>query len=162
MAATSLGANAAAPIMHLRNTNAYVVAALEDWRKSAMLEAAVPLQPSSAQSVRGGAAGLAGTSSFGMSGVNAHLVVSSAGDGVNPSRYGPVVELTRARHWCSVAAHPLLQYAAGGAAELLMQSALSTPDLAYLLDHQVHSRRLLAALRFAVSFAICYSWTACP
>ena len=137
MAAASLTAKAAAPIMHLRNTNAYVVAALEDWRKSAHLAAAVPLQPSAATSARGDEAALAGTSSFGMSGVNAHVLVSPLGDGQNPSGPGPALKLARARYWCLVAPHPLLQFAAVAAGELLMQSALGAAGLAFLLDHQV-------------------------
>ena len=140
MAAASLAASVAAPIMHLRNTNAYVVAALEDWRKSASLAAAVPLQMYPARSARGDAVGLAGTSSFGMSGVNAHLLIAPLGDGQNPSTPGPVLKLTRVRHWCSVAPHPLLQFAAAAAGELLVQSALSAAGLAYLLDHQVRRR----------------------
>jgi len=140
LATSSLSASAAAPIMHLRNTNTYVVAALEDWRKTAHLAAVVPLQAAAAHSSRDGAGGMTGTSSFGMSGVNAHMIVAPAADGRNPSRSAVALQLVRARYWCSAAPHPLLHFAAVSSGEVLMQSALSAADLAYLLDHQVRSR----------------------
>ncbi len=123
--------------MHLRNINAYVIAAMEDWRKTAHLTAAVPLQAAAAQSYRGGAGGLAGTSSFGMSGVNAHMIVAPAATGRNPSGSAVALQLVRARCWCSAAPHPLLHFAAVSSGEVLMQSALSAAGLAFLLDHQV-------------------------
>ena len=125
--------------MHLRNTNAYVIAALEDWRKTAHLAAAVPLQAAAAQSPSGVAGGLAGTSSFGMSGVNAHMIVAPAADGRRQNSSPVTLQLVRARYWCSAAPHPLLHFAAVSSGEVLMQSALSAASLAYLLDHQVRS-----------------------
>ena len=139
MAAAALSACASAPVMHLRNTNAYVIAALEDWRKAAHLAAAVPLQAAAAQSSRRVAGRLAGTSSFGMSGVNAHMLVALVGDGYNPSASAVMSQLARVRYWCSAVPHPLLHFAAVSSGEVLMQSALSAPSLAYLQDHQVRS-----------------------
>ena len=64
-----------APIMHLHSTNTYVEGALGDWKSEHRLAAAVPRQASSGANLSGA---LAGTSSFGMSGVNAHAIVSSS------------------------------------------------------------------------------------
>ena len=97
----------------------------------------VPLQAAAANSAGGGVGGLAGTSSFGMSGVNAHMIVAPAGDGRSPSRFAATLQLVRARYWCSAAPHPLLHFAAVSSGEVLVQSALSAASLAYPLDHQV-------------------------
>ena len=59
--------------MSLRSTNPYVAAALEDWRRAG-------LRPSIPRSAAAGAgwqpAAAAGSSSFGMSGTNAHVLLS--------------------------------------------------------------------------------------
>ena len=65
-----------APIKHLRVPNPYVLTALGDWRKHHALEAVLPRQPSAG--VGRFAAPIAGTSSMGMSGVNAHLLLSGS------------------------------------------------------------------------------------
>ena len=57
-----------------RNINPYVAAAITDWQKQHSLQAALPRQTAAAAAKE--AAGLHGTSSFGMSGVNAHLLLS--------------------------------------------------------------------------------------
>ena len=145
MATSSLSATAAAPVMHLRNTNAYVIAALGDWRKTAHLDAVVPLQAAAAQTSHGRAGGMAGTSSFGMSGVNAHMIVVPAGDRHDLGKSAVTLPLVRARHWCSVAPHPLLHFATVSSGEVLMQSALSAASLAYLLDHQVRRTARIGA-----------------
>lgn len=79
MAIGALVNGASAPIMHLRTVNAYVAAAIVDWRKNARLHAYMPRQCGSAfltskNSTKGT---LASTSSFGMSGVNAHMLLDA-------------------------------------------------------------------------------------
>ena len=74
LAAGALTAASAPPVMHLRTPNVHVAAALDDWRRSSGAPAALPQQ---SQPGAGGLSGqLAGTSSFGMSGVNAHVLLA--------------------------------------------------------------------------------------
>ena len=74
---------ASVSIKHLRNMNSYVRAAFEDWHSRCNLQAFTPLQL--APGIFFGSSehnnGLvAGTSSFGMSGVNAHALVKQASE----------------------------------------------------------------------------------
>ena len=76
--AASMAGQAAAPaIMHFRHVNPYVQAALSDWA-SAGRALHLPRQAAPGPSARRGPAELSGTSSFGMSGVNAHMLVVPA------------------------------------------------------------------------------------
>ena len=81
LALQTLGAGSAPAVMHLRTANAYVEAALGDWRRRHARRAHVPRQLAPGQRRRAG--GLAGSSSFGMSGVNAHMLL---GAGAHPSQ----------------------------------------------------------------------------
>jgi acyl transferase domain-containing protein len=68
--------SAAPPIKHLRVINPYVVAALTDWGK-VKLKGHLPLETAPAASGEAPDEAIsAGTSSFGMSGVNAHMVIT--------------------------------------------------------------------------------------
>ncbi len=73
MAMKALEQRAHAAVLNCRNLNTYVSAALSDWGKQCALAARVPRQLSPAAAAQTAAAG---TSSFGMSGTNAHLLVS--------------------------------------------------------------------------------------
>ena len=76
LAAAAACAQSAAPVRHLRVTNPYVAAALGDWARQGGRGPHVPRQVGAGGWALGGALGrLAGTSSFGMSGVNAHALV---------------------------------------------------------------------------------------
>ena len=102
--------NQAAPeVMHLRSLNPYVAAAMGEWgaaRRDAGVRALRQTAPT------GSLQQLAGTSSFGMSGVNAHMLVSQAGDlapaepqvgslaGARPALWGTVPSLHSVRTSC--------------------------------------------------------------
>lgn len=137
----ALSSDASAPVMHLRTVNSYVAAALEDWPKGACITARTPRQSSGGiLSICGshdGNSQLAGTSSFGMSGVNAHALmcrpISSQKLHVSYRRQ----HLAHDRYWTSVLLHPLLQCAIPVSGQLLLQSELNNFNLAYLSDHQV-------------------------
>ena len=75
-AIAALRHESAPSIKHLRSINPHVVAALGDWRKHHHMHAFLPRQASAASS--GQLSQMAGTSSMGMSGVNAHLLVSKS------------------------------------------------------------------------------------
>lgn len=109
LAANAANAKAAAPVMHLRNINPYVAAALGDWTKSDPAAAAVPRQmqalpqSSSSQSFMG-------SSSFGMSGVNAHAIVQSASSPAVASDNVDAI-LVRQRFWPLPRRHAMLHVA---------------------------------------------------
>ena len=71
-----------APTKHLRTVNPHVGAALRDWGKQQGMKAFLPRQLATAASVLPPL--MAGTSSMGMSGVNAHLLVSRPNGGLPP------------------------------------------------------------------------------
>ncbi len=73
MAVKALEQRAHAAVLNCHSLNTYVSSALSDWGKQCMLAAKVPRQLSPAAATANAAAG---TSSFGMSGTNAHLLVS--------------------------------------------------------------------------------------
>lgn len=77
LAAGALRSRAHPGIMHLHTPNAHVGAALEDWRRAGSPAAALPRQAQPAGG--GGHEQLAGASSFGMSGVNAHMLLGASG-----------------------------------------------------------------------------------
>lgn len=88
MAIGALVNDASAPIMHMRTMNTYVAAAITDWHKTARLSARMPRQCGSAFLNRNHntKATLASTSSFGMSGVNAHMLLDAPSSDDNESR----------------------------------------------------------------------------
>ena len=95
LAASALQARAVAPVKHLRTLNPYVAAATSDWRRRCGLVAAIPMQGGpgggAAESEAGGRCALAGTSSFGMSGVNAHALLAAPASQQPASPAGPKV-----------------------------------------------------------------------
>ena len=141
LATGALMNDASAPILHLRNVNAYVSAALEDWRKNARLEARVPLQPGSGllscSCEPRSANALAGTSSFGMSGVNVHAIFAASEPASPTSQLQPSL-YTRQRFWCIPSARLLLSGAQTlGSGMLIFSCDLRSQALSYLYDHQV-------------------------
>ena len=87
LAATGLQRQQQLPIVNLREVNPYVAAALGEWRSRLSMAAAPSRQSGAAANLlEAGAQLLAGTSSFGMSGVNAHALLSmpeSVSDGIS-------------------------------------------------------------------------------
>jgi acyl transferase domain-containing protein len=75
MAAQSLFHNASPAILNLRTLNPYVATAVADWQKVAAPKATMARQFGPSASEQPGSHRAAGASSFGMSGVNAHVLV---------------------------------------------------------------------------------------
>lgn len=136
------------PIMHLCALNPYVTAALGGWARHGpqTLTAALPrlLCPGRPSP------GLCGTSSFGMSGVNAHALLaaptlgqprSSAAQGLSP-----VLTWRRARFWPHALAHAALAAAAAAAtASTVFAMDLRAPALAFLGDCRLAGRAQVPA-----------------
>ena len=78
LAAATLHGGVLPGIMHLRNPNAHIGAALEDWRRRSSDDSGGGYLPRQATPAAGAGYGrLAAASSFGMSGVNAHVLLGS-------------------------------------------------------------------------------------
>ena len=149
LATSALGQAALPPIANLRNLNPYVSAALADWQGRLALAAAPSRQKAPAAHFADGRSSqpMAGTSSFGMSGVNAHALLSASGQGMAEAGSSSSA-WQRAAYWPSPQRHLLLQQAAvrlGSSASRLLDCAadLSAPGLAWLRDHSVQGRPLL-------------------
>lgn len=148
LALTSLNEAAHAPIVNLRSTNPYVEAALSSWRVAADRPlASLPRQagpsPSSVLFP------VAGTSSFGMSGVNAHAFVSSSASRERCMQTSPIRPQLwhRSRTWpapppITLLAHVRQQRSQG---KLLLTGEIRLANLSYLWDHRVMGRPLLPA-----------------
>lgn len=148
LASAAVQEGMSAPVMHLRNLNPHVAAALKDWARHGGPDAAVPRQPSGAANsldldflphdnhaeppsscwkrssayvhpgwaVHAGAlhgglntSQLAGTSSFGMSGVNAHMLLAPPLDtGHLPAQLAADMPWERARLYPLPRAHHLV------------------------------------------------------
>lgn len=135
-------------------------AALADWGGRHSLRAAASRQLAPAAQLAGSEHVLAGTSSFGMSGVNAHALLSAAGSlaaaASSSSASGSVAACwQRSSYWPSPARHPLLLLAASRGQLVECAVDLSAAGLAWLRDHAVQGRPLLpAAAMFELAAAV--------
>jgi 3-oxoacyl-(acyl-carrier-protein) synthase/acyl carrier protein len=132
-------------IMHLREINPYVTSALGDWarqRGGAHAGAAAPRQKAPAPVLLGDAAMLTGTSSFGMSGVNAHAILSSVS---KITQLNTITTYSKAawelqRMYTMPPAHALLHgIHLGGIGSIahFICAVSKSSSLSYLWDHQI-------------------------
>lgn len=107
MAALALQHHVGPPIMHIRSLNPYVASTFDEW--GSMRHNTLPLVPREAAVLPAPAHCLAGTSAFGMSGVNAHALLATpyAGQG----RDVAVLSWQRQRHWPMPVPHRMLMAA---------------------------------------------------
>ena len=136
LASSVLSRSTMPAIMHLRAINPYVQAALSDWGHKARNPAAVPRALSPGTS----SAAIAGSSSFGMSGVNAHMLAGYdlLGSASSRSPQHPAAVWARGRAWPLPTSFALLSAAnrcTAGSVEFA--TYLAAPALAFLKDHQV-------------------------
>ena len=163
LALTSLQQQARTPILNLRNLNPYVAAAFGDWASHGGASATAPrqLMPgphlSAHDSPQAGFSHeqpAAATSSFGMSGVNAHLIMTLATHASSLSQETctktvRMVFFRRTRFWGAPRAYAMLarlmsQPRGGEHEEAVFQGRLDAPRLAFLWEHEVMGRPLLA------------------
>ena len=137
LALQSLLNKAGAPILHLRNMNPYVESTFADLKSFHQLIPAIPR----ASAPLLGALGeqLSGTSSFGMSGVNAHALFEAvdAADSAIPAQ---PQALQRERHWALAPVFyigDLASPAPRDSSRCSIMTELTKPGLAFLWDHQV-------------------------
>lgn len=154
LALNSQQRQALAPIVGLREVNPYVASAVDDSRSRHALAAALPRQLAP-MAAAGPAQAAAGSSSFGMSGVNAHmLLVPTGAVPPAPGRAEPPA-WQRQRYWPAPAPHPLLLHctlaaAASGSAGRTAHFAASFvgSGASFLRDHRVGGRLLVPATAF--------------
>ena len=136
LALSFLGKHAAAPVVNLRTLNPYVDSSLD--AASFKRAAFVPRQCAPGQSV----SPMAGTSSFGMSGVNAHAILTN---GVQSGQIRTPLPLQKQKYWPLPTLHPFVKTVNAGSAAQIMEFSITVDGLAFLRDHAVFGSVLMPA-----------------
>lgn len=137
LAMQSLLNKAGAPVLHLRNMNPYVESTFADWKSFHQLTPVIPRVSAPLPGALGEQ--LSGTSSFGMSGVNAHALfaaVEAADDAISAQPQ----ELQRERHWALAPVFYMGDMASPAprdSSRCSIMTDLRKPGLSFLWDHQV-------------------------
>jgi 3-oxoacyl-(acyl-carrier-protein) synthase/acyl carrier protein len=145
------------PVVGLGNMNLYVSSAL-----SGMSSVAVPRQCAAGSALDG--ANLAGTSSFGMSGVNAHSILHAAVPSSAPHIMSEAkLHWEKEYYWPALWPHALLhKFAAATLQSPAFTAFLSSERLAFIHDHLVsgreHVKRILALFTFPPLKLYCASF----
>lgn len=137
LAQAQLDASCQPSVMHLRGMNPYVQAALQDWRKSHSATAVIQRQSSPAV-----ASQAAGSSSFGMSGINAHIILQPSLQNASEEGKSDVI-WQRSRCWPKPKAFALLQSGRAVGRSLHFSCNLQAARLSYLSGYQVRTEVLL-------------------
>lgn len=151
----------ATPIMHLRTMNPYVSSALADWKKKNVHDHIAPRQSVPfAGVINEHSDQLAGTSSFGMGGTNAHAMLSSQPSNEQSIRLGADKRNAKALNFDPVRLWPIppcshLLTAIVGSGRGVGQSIrvafaldLLRPAVGYLFDHTVNGNAILPGAAF--------------
>ena len=147
LAAQALHIRASPPIMHLRTVNPFVEAAFSDWSRSGSSGSSAPrtLQPAVDESAMPRAAG---ASSFGMSGVNAHVLIAApphSSPPVDPREAKAAVQWRRQRAWPVPPLHAALPQVHVRALAAVFAVNVISPRLSALLDHGLHGTSCMPA-----------------
>ncbi len=140
-----------APIMWLRNMNPYVASAVEFSPHLNFM----PRQLSAGAGGAGNATRIAGTSSFGMSGVNAHMIVQGASTCPEPAVHTTV---WKGQSYWPAPLHTgfIKKFATtkSRSMEARMELNANAPSFAYLRDHTVAGRAILPGTAILSCFGI--------
>ena len=132
--------------MHLRTLNPYVASAFDEWQNKHGVQPEVPREGTSWAV---GAGALAGCSSFGMSGTNAHGLFAVPqtyySTQSRDSLSKPKLAWKRARHWPQPPANFMLAGATfdRSTSTCKLQVPLASPHLAFLLDHIIQNTPIM-------------------